>query len=101
MSKKLQHLVLIEFKEDTSAEQLRQIEEAAYALRTIPGVNDLLFCENVSPEKLNKGYTHCLSLWFASENDRDEVYLPHSIHQRFVHFFVPFTEKVLVFDYWE
>ncbi len=101
MNKKLQHLVLIQFKENTNAQQLRKIEDAAYTLRTIPGVNDLLFRENVSPEKLDKGYSHCLTLWFANEDDRDEVYLPHSIHQKFVQFFVPFTEKVLVFDYWE
>jgi hypothetical protein len=101
MTKKLQHIVLIQFKENLSEQQLRRIEEEALTLKAIRGVNDLLFRANVSPEKLNKDYSHCLTLWFSNEEDRDKVYLPHSVHQRFVKFFVPFTEKVLVFDYWE
>ncbi len=98
---KLQHIVLIQFKEATTPEQFAAIEAGAMSLKQIKGVNHLQMSENVSPENLNKGYTHSLTMWFANEADRDEVYLPHPIHKAFVALFVPHTEKVLVFDYWE
>jgi hypothetical protein len=101
MSKRLRHIVLIQFKETVSRKEFKYIEERAATLKEITGVNDLLFGENVSSEKLNKEYSHCLSMWFTDEEDRDKVYLPHPIHQKFVQLFVPFTENVLVFDFWE
>ena len=51
----------------------------------------LRFSENVSPENLNKNYTHALTMWFKTTSDRDEVYLPHPKHQKFVDFFVPYS----------
>lgn len=98
---KLQHIVLIQFKDSTTPEQLANIEAVAMTLKQIKGVNDLKMSENVSPENLNQGYTHSLIMWFENETDRDEVYLPHPVHKAFVDLFVPQTEKVLVFDYWE
>ena len=98
---KLQHIVLIQFKDSTTPDQLVEIEAAAMTLKGIKGVNDLKMSENVSPENLNQGFTHSLTMWFERETDRDEVYLPHSVHKAFVDLFVPQTEKVLVFDYWE
>ena len=98
---KLQHIVLIQFKDSTTPDQLVEIEAAAMTLKGIKGVNDLKMSVNVSPENLNQGYTHSLTMWFERETDRDEVYLPHSVHKAFVDLFVPQTEKVLVFDYWE
>ena len=98
---KLQHIVLIQFKASTSPEQLAEIENGAMTLKEIEGVNNLMMSENVSPENLNQGYTHSLTMWFENEADRDEVYLPHPIHKAFVDLFVPHTENVLVFDYWE
>jgi hypothetical protein len=98
---KLQHIVLIQFKDSTTLDQLAEIEAAAMTLKGIKGVNDLKMSENVSPENLNQGYTHSLTMWFETETDRDEVYLPHPVHKAFVALFVPQTQKVLVFDYWE
>ena len=63
--------------------------------------NELNFSENVSPEGLGKGFTHSLTMKFDSAKDRDSVYLPHPIHQKFVNLFVPFTKSVLVYDFWE
>lgn len=99
--KKLQHIVLIKFKQTTTPQELKAIEKGAYTLKKIAGVKNLNYSENVSPERLNKGYTHSLTMYFENEKDRDEVYLPHPIHQEFVKFFVPFTTDVLVYDYWE
>ena len=98
---KLHHLVLIEFKDKLNSMDLDRIEKAAYNLNTIQGVHNLRFSKNVSPEGLHKGYSRSLTMYFKNESDRDQVYLPHPIHQTFVKLFVPFTQNVLVYDYWE
>ena len=98
---KLQHVVLIQYKDSVTSEEFKAIAEGAQTLKGIAGVHNLQYTINVSPEGLNKGYTHSLTLYFENETDRDEVYLPHPIHQAFVKLFVPFTSDVLVYDYWE
>ena len=98
---KLQHVVLIQYKDSVTSEEFKAIAQAAQTLKEIEGVHNLQYTTNVSPEGLNKGYTHSLTLYFENETDRDEVYLPHPIHQAFVKLFVPFTSDVLVYDYWE
>ncbi|MDG1058033.1 MAG: Dabb family protein [Flavobacteriaceae bacterium] len=98
---KLQHVVLIQYKDSVTSEEFKAIAQGAQTLKEIEGVHNLQYTTNVSPEGLNKGYTHSLTLYFENETDRDEVYLPHSIHQAFVKLFVPFTSDVLVYDYWE
>ncbi|MDA9360456.1 Dabb family protein [Flavobacteriaceae bacterium] len=98
---KLQHVVLIQYKDSVTSEEFKAIAEGAQTLKEIAGVHNLQYTTNVSPEGLNKGYTHSLTLYFENETDRDEVYLPHPIHQAFVKLFVPFTSDVLVYDYWE
>ena len=100
-SKKLIHLVLIEFQSSISSSDFQLITDSAYSLQQIRGVKELNFGKNTSPEGLNKGYTHSLTMKFNSAYDRDSIYLPHEIHQKFVKLFVPFTESVLVYDYWE
>tara|TARA_B100001057_G_scaffold127696_1_gene126661 strand:+ start:356 stop:787 length:432 start_codon:yes stop_codon:yes gene_type:complete len=100
-SKKLIHLVLIEFQSSMSSRDFQLITDSAYSLQQIKGVKELNFGKNTSPEGLNKGYTHSLTMKFSSAYDRDSIYLPHEIHQKFVKLFVPFTESVLVYDYWE
>ena len=98
---KLQHVVLIQYKDSVTPEEFKAIADGAQTLKEIAGVHNLQYTTNVSPEGLNKGYTHSLTLYFENETDRDEVYLPHPIHQAFVKLFVPFTSDVLVYDYWE
>lgn len=97
----LQHLVLIAFKPQCTSSEIEAVKQATAALKDIPGVGELQFVENVSPEGLDKGYTHCLTLTFENEKARDEIYLPHPLHQAFVAFFVPKTKAVLVFDHWK
>ncbi|MDA9851888.1 Dabb family protein [Flavobacteriaceae bacterium] len=99
--KMLVHLVLIQFKDETTPEDFQKITDGAYGLQAIPGVEALNFGENVSPEGLKQGFTHSLTMKFASSLDRDSIYLPHPIHQKFVELFVPNTKSVLVYDYWE
>lgn len=99
--KKLIHIVLIEFKPSLSEIQLQQVSDAAYQLQQIEGVQSLNFGVNTSPEGLNRGYTHSLTMKFSDAFSRDSIYLPHPIHQKFVDLFVPLTNTVLVYDYWE
>ena len=56
--------------------------------------------QNVSPEKLNKGLTHSLTMTFKNEYDRDSIYLPHPTHVDFGEVFVPELENLVVYDYW-
>jgi hypothetical protein len=84
-----------------SAEDFQKITDAAYSLQAIPGVEALNFGQNVSPEGLTQGYEHSLTMKFSNATDPDSVYLPHPVHQKFVELFVPHTESVLVYDFWE
>jgi hypothetical protein len=93
--------VLIQFKSTVDVNEMQLVEDAAYSLQQIEGVEELNFGKNTSPEGLNRGYTHSLTMKFNTAQDRDSIYLPHPIHQAFVKLFVPFTESVLVYDYWE
>jgi hypothetical protein len=54
---------------------------------------------NNSPENLNNGLTHCFTLTFKSEADRD-AYLIHPDHKAFVSVLSPAPDKVTVVDYW-
>jgi len=93
--------VLIQFKSTVDVNEMQLVEGAAYSLQQIEGVEELNFGKNTSPEGLNRGYTHSLTMKFNTAQDRDSIYLPHPIHQKFVTLFVPLTESILVFDYWE
>lgn len=96
----LRHVVLFKFKEGTSEETIKEIENAFGALPS--KISEIAAYEwgiNNSPEGLNKGLTHCFFVTFKSEADR-EVYLPHPDHQAFVQLLGPSLEDVTVVDYW-
>ncbi len=96
---KLRHVVLLQFKEGTSAEQIQKIEDAFRALpKKIPQIVDFEWGTNNSPEGLNDGFTHCFLVTFADEAGR-AAYLPHPAHRAFVKILKPHLEKVLVIDY--
>lgn len=98
--KALRHVVLFKFKEGTTAERIKQVEDA---FRALPGKIDLIrgfeWGTNVSPENLAQGYTHCFFLTFASDKDRD-AYLVHPAHKEFGKLLGPYLDKVTVIDYW-
>lgn len=95
----LRHVVLLKFKDDAKAEQIRQVENEFRALKSrIPTVQALEWGTNVSPENLNQGFTHCFFVTFADAKARD-AYLPHQAHQDFVKVLRPVLDKVLVVDY--
>ena len=96
----LRHVVLFSFKEESSPEDIKKVEDAFIALQDkIPQIKDFEWGINNSPEGLNKGLTHCFLVTFESEADR-EIYLPHPEHQAFVEVLSPHLEDVTVVDYW-
>jgi hypothetical protein len=96
----LRHVVLFKFKDDTSTEQIRRIEEAFRALpEKIDAIHDFEWGTDVSVEGIARGFTHCFLVTFKSEADRD-AYLPHPAHQEFGQLLRPHRDQVLVLDYW-
>ena len=93
------HVVAVKFKEGTSPEKIKAIEQAFAELKTkIPFVQTLHWGTNVSPEQKNKGFTHCFVLTFATQKDRD-AYLVDPAHKAFVELAGPSFEDVLVIDF--
>jgi hypothetical protein len=98
--KMLRHVVLFKFKEGSSADDVKKVEDAFRALPSkIKEVRSFEWGTNNSPEGLNDGLTHCFFVTFSSEKDRD-VYLPHPEHTAFVNILKPHLEKAVVVDYW-
>ena len=96
----LRHVVLFKFKDGTSAEDVKKVEDAFRGLpKLIKEIKSFEFGTNNSPENLNQGFTHCFFVTFANEKDR-EIYLPHPAHKAFGAVLKPFLDKVLVIDYW-
>ncbi len=96
----LRHVVLFKFKDDTTDEQVRQIERAFNALpNKIPAIHDFEWGTDVSVENLQQGFTHCFVVTFRSRADRAK-YLPHPDHKMFGQLLGPHLDKVLVIDYW-
>ncbi len=96
----LRHVVMFKFKEDTSKEDIRKVQEAFSALPSkIPQIASYEWGTNNSPEGLDKGFTHIFFLTFKSEEDR-AVYLPHPDHKAFGEILGPYLDDVLVLDYW-
>jgi hypothetical protein len=96
----LRHVVCFKFKDGTSAEDIKKVEDAFSALPSkIKEIKSFEFGTNNSPENLNQGFTHCFLVSFESEKDR-AVYLPHPAHLAFVEVLKPHLDKVFVIDYW-
>ena len=99
-TKKLRHIVLFKFKETAMESDIAKVETAFKALTAkIEQIQGFEWGLNISPENLNKGFTHGFLLTFNSEKDRD-LYLPHPDHIAFGEIIQPILEDVLVVDYW-
>ncbi len=95
----LRHVVLFKFKDSSTPEQIKEVEDAFLALPSkIKEIKSLEWGLNNSPEGLNDGFTHVYFLTFDSEEDR-AVYLPHPDHKAFGATLSPHLDKVLVVDY--
>lgn len=99
-ARKLRHVVLFQFKESSTPEQVQKVVEEFVALPSkIDTITDFEHGTNNSPEGLADGFTHCFTVTFDSEEGR-AAYLPHPAHKAFVEVLQPHLEKVLVVDYW-
>src|SRR5688572_19560795 len=79
----LHHVVAFKFKDGTTKEQIKQVEDAFRDLKKkIKEIKGYEWGTNISPEKHDKGFTHGFILSFASEKDRD-IYLEHPDHKAF------------------
>jgi hypothetical protein len=96
----LLHVVSFKFKDSATKEQIKAVEDAFSALPSkIPGIASYKWGTNVSPEKHDKGFTHCFILGFKTEKDRDD-YLVHSDHKAFGKVLGPVLGDVFVIDFW-
>jgi len=99
-SKQLLHVVSFKFKPDAKPEQIDAVVSAFRELKKkIPAIKEFSWGTNVSPEKHDKGFTHCFILGFKSEKDRDD-YLVHPDHKAFGKIVGPVLADVFVIDYW-
>jgi hypothetical protein len=99
-SQMLRHAVLFKFKDTSSPEDIKKVEDAFRALPSkIKEIQSIEWGTNNSPENLNQGFTHLFFLTFKSEADR-AIYLPHPAHKAFGAVLGPHLDKVLVLDYW-
>jgi hypothetical protein len=97
---RLFHVVSLKFKDTATPEQIKEVEVAFRALKDkIPGIVSLDWGTNVSPEKHDKGFTHCWVLSFKSDKDRD-AYLVHPEHKKFGALLGPVLGDVMVIDFW-
>jgi hypothetical protein len=95
----LRHLVCFKFRDDTTDSQKQALVRGFAELQAkIPFIRDFEWGLNSSPEGKDHGFTHCFTLTFSSEADRD-AYLPHPAHVEFGRLCGP-VEDVFVFDYW-
>ncbi|MBC8472503.1 MAG: Dabb family protein [Planctomycetes bacterium] len=99
-SEVLRHVVLFKFKDTSSSQQIKEIEDA---FRALPGkvdeICDFEWGTDVSVENFQQGFTHCFFVTFRNEADR-AAYLPHPAHKEFGKILGPHLDKVLVIDYW-
>ena len=97
---KLLHVVNFKFKSSASQDQIDALVKAFAALpKKIKEMKEFEWGTNVSPEKHDKGFTHCFITTFQSAEDRDS-YLVHPAHKEFGKLVGPIVEDVFVIDFW-
>lgn len=97
---KLRHVVSFKFKSTVSKEKIKEIEDAFRGLKgKISEIQTYEWGTNNSPEKHDKGFTHCFILSFKSEKDRD-AYLVHPEHKKFGGMLSGLLDDVFVVDFW-
>jgi hypothetical protein len=81
----IDHLVLFKVKEGTAKELVDKMTAGLRGLVALDIVQNLTFGENFSPR--GKGFTHALSVRFASRDDLDVLWRPNESCSRFFFFF--------------
>jgi hypothetical protein len=100
VKKELRHVVLFGWKANADTAAINRVVDAFRALpKQIKTIKKFEWGVNNSPENLNQGLTHCFTLTFKSEKDRDD-YLVNPSHKEFTRLLPDVLEKVAVLDYW-
>jgi hypothetical protein len=95
----LKHVVFFKWHETVTDEKIEELVGIFAALPSkIDVIQDLEYGSDVSVEGLQKGFTHCFILTFASEKERD-IYLPHPEHQALGKALGPYLNDVMVIDF--
>jgi len=98
-AKVLRHVVLFKFKDGTSPEKIKEIEDG---FRALPGkietIKDFEWGIDLNAGKRGHGFTHCFLVTFKDEAGL-KVYGPSDPHQAFCKILKPYLDKCLVIDY--
>ncbi|MGL1893625.1 MAG: Dabb family protein [Spirochaetaceae bacterium] len=95
----IKHLVLFSFKPETTKNKILEVDNLFMQLPQL--IDVIIGFEsglNISPENLNKGFTHAYQITFKSEETRD-IYLIHDDHKAFSKVVTELISDVLVLDY--
>ena len=96
--KMLKHIVLFNFNDDLSDEQVKEIEDAFVALPSqITEIKTFEWGTEINP---NKNFSHCFILGFESQEGLN-TYIVHPAHKSFAEMTSDKTKAVSVVDYWE
>ena len=93
------HVVAFKFKDEVLKDQIDKVCKDFRSLKkTVPEILSYKAGANNSPEKLNKGFTHCFILTFKDAKARD-TYLPHPAHKEFGKSLGGLISDVFVIDF--
>jgi Stress responsive A/B Barrel Domain len=103
-NKMIRHVVLFKLRNDLNESVSAQIFTALKALQhQMPGITNISVGKDISPEGLQRGFTHGFTVDFVDGAARN-AYLPHPAHQKVGQMIVAATtggiDGVLVLD-WE
>ena len=97
---KIRRIVLLKFKPEITEETIQSLFDAFRAAcdGKIPGMTCFSAGAYSSPEGLNKGFTHALTMKFESELSRDNTY-SHPEHFRIKDLVFPTVDDMIGFEY--
>jgi hypothetical protein len=99
-AKVFRHVLLFKFKESTTPEQIKEVENAFASLPgKISEIKRFEWGTNVNVENRSEGFTHCFVVTFANEAGLD-AYMNHPDLKEFRKSLSGPLEKYLVIDYW-
>jgi hypothetical protein len=79
----VRHVVVFKYKKEATPAQIKEVTDAFRDLKNkIPGIVSFEHGQNISPEKLDQGFSHVYLLTFENAAARDK-YLPHPDHSKF------------------
>ncbi len=96
----LRHLVCLTYKDEASKEEVEDAVNNFVELKNkIAVIEDFEWGTNTSKEGHDKGFTHCFTLTFKTQEDL-ETYLHHKAHLELLKNVKPLIKDAFVFDYW-